>query len=122
MTVLRLARFLAEAHIAPSTFLLDPRAQEVSLMPTWECWWPDYGGIACGGHQQQLQCVVSRRRQLVTSACAAHLWPVYQLIEAEILTRERQEAHRQARLATRRTARRHARESTTASAVTTATT
>jgi hypothetical protein len=114
--VLHLARFLAEAHVPPVTFMPDPRAQQVSLVPTHECWWRDYGGIACDGAHSQLQCVVSRRRQLVASACAAHLWPVYQLVEAKVLALERQEAHRQARLAARREARRHAREGTTAPA------
>src|SRR5438105_9281852 len=79
ITVLRLARLLAEVHVAPPTFVPDPHAQPVQLLPACECWWRDYNGVACDGAQHQLQCVVSRRRRLVTSACLAHLWPVYQL-------------------------------------------
>src|SRR5262249_50336273 len=55
ITVLRLGRFLAEAHIAPPTFIPDPRAQQVSLVPTNECWWRDYAGITCDGACSQLQ-------------------------------------------------------------------
>jgi hypothetical protein len=40
----------------------------------------------------------------------AHLSAVYQLVEAQILTKEQQEAHRQARLAAKRERRRQARE------------
>jgi hypothetical protein len=78
--------------------------------------WKRALGLTSDGACSQLQCVVSRRRQLVASACAAHLWPVYQLVEAKILALERQEAHRQARLAAKREARRQARENTTAPA------
>jgi transcriptional regulator with XRE-family HTH domain len=116
LTVLHLARLLADAHVPPVRFMPDPRAHQVSLVPTHECWWRNYGGIACDGACSQLQCVVSRRRELVASACAAHLWPVYQLVEAKLLSLERQEAHRQARLAARREARRQAREGTAAPA------
>jgi transcriptional regulator with XRE-family HTH domain len=116
IVVLHLARFLAEAHVPPVTFMPDPRVQQVSLVPTHEYWWRDYAGITCDGPHSQLQCVVSRRRRLVASACAAHLWPVYQLVEAKSLALERQEAHRQARLAVRQETRHQAREGTTAPA------
>jgi DNA-binding XRE family transcriptional regulator len=114
ITVLHLARCLAEVHVAPPTFVPDPRTQPLSLFPGCECWWQHYGGVACAGAQYRLECVISRRRSLTTSTCTAHLWPVYQLVEAQILTKEQQEAHHQARLAAKREARRQAREGTAA--------
>jgi transcriptional regulator with XRE-family HTH domain len=122
LVVLHLARFLAEAHVPPVTFIPDPRARQVALVPTHECWWRGYAGLTCDGAYSQLQCVVSRRRQLVASACAAHLWSVYQLLETKILALEQQETHRQARLAARREARRQARAGTTAPAAADSTT
>jgi transcriptional regulator with XRE-family HTH domain len=110
ITVLRLARLLAEAHVAPPTFMPDPRTKPLSLLPGCECWWQHYGGVECAGAQYQWECVVSRRRHLVTATCLAHLGAVYQLVEAQILAKEQQEAHRQARLAAKREARRKAHE------------
>jgi DNA-binding XRE family transcriptional regulator len=117
ISVLRLARLLAEAHVAPPTFVPDPRAKPVSLLPGCECWWQHYDGVKCAGAQYRLECVVSRRRHLVTATCLAHLGAVYQLVETQILAKEQQEAHRQARLAAKREARRKAREGTAAPAV-----
>jgi len=79
IATLRLARFLAEAHVAPSTFMPNPRAKPVSLLPGCECWWQHYGEVKCAGAQYQLECVVSRQLHIIWQT---RLFPV-----------KRQEAH-----------------------------
>jgi DNA-binding XRE family transcriptional regulator len=121
----RLSRYMALSLPPPSVFIAMPVAPEIPHIrvgPGTQCYWQHADGIPCGGRQLHVQARLSRRRDVESQTCEAHLHTIFEKMVTTLEEFAQAEQRRQAGRWRKRLARQRARENLAASAATAPTT
>jgi transcriptional regulator with XRE-family HTH domain len=121
----RLARYIALALPPTSVFIATPVAPSIPFIqvsPGTQCYWQHADGVLCGGRQFHVQARLSRRRDVESKVCEAHLNTAFNAVTTTLEEAAKAEQRRQAGRRRKRLARQRAREQGAASAATAPTT
>src|SRR5439155_22483858 len=125
LMALRLARYLLMALPPRRAFIpvkVDPTMPFMHLSPSCRCYWYRNDQVPCGGRFYHVEAYLSRRRNVESEVCEAHLHTAFDAVVTQLekaaTAAQRREAGRQRK----RLARQRAREGTTTPAATAPTT
>jgi DNA-binding XRE family transcriptional regulator len=122
---IRLTRYMALALPPPSVFIATPVVPTIPFIqvsPGTQCYWQQADGVPCGGRQFHVQARLSRRRDVESQTCEAHLNTIFEKMVTTLEEFAKAEQRRQAGRWRQRLARQRARENLAASVVTAPTT
>jgi DNA-binding XRE family transcriptional regulator len=125
LMAVRLARYLALALPPTSVFIAAPVAPTIPFIqvsPGTQCYWQHADGVPCGGRQLHVQARLSRRRDVESQTCEAHLHTIFEKMVTTLEEFAQAEQRRQAGRWRQRLARQRAREHLAASVATAPTT
>jgi len=103
----RLARYIALALPPPSVFIAAPGTPTIPFIqvsPGTQCYWQHNDGVPCGGRLYHAHAYLSRRRDVESQVCEAHLNTAFdamvtKLEKAAKAEQRRQDGRRRKRLA-----------------------
>ena len=121
LMAVRLARYLLMGLPPRSAFLPAPTLPSVQLSPSCRCYWYRNDQVPCGGRQYHVQAYLSRRRNVESEVCEAHLNTAFEDMVTTLEEAAKAEQRRQAGRRRKQEARRKARERIAASAATAST-
>src|SRR5439155_24546481 len=121
LMALRLARYLLMALPPRSAFIpvkVDPTMPFMHLSPSCRCYWYRNDQVPCGGRYYHVEAYLSRRRNVESEVCEAHLNTAFEDMVTTLEEAAKAEQRRQAGRRRKQEARRKARERIAASAAT----
>jgi DNA-binding XRE family transcriptional regulator len=117
----RLGRYLALSLPPPSVFIATPVAPTIPFIhvrPGAQCYWQHADRVPCGGRQYHVEAYLSRRRNVESEVCEAHLHTAFDAMVTTLEGAAQAEQRRQAGRQRKRLARQRAREQCAAAAAT----
>ena len=125
LMALRLARYLLMALPPRSAFIpvkVDPTIPFMHLSPSCRCYWYRNDQVPCGGRYYHVEAYLSRRRNVESEVCEAHLHTAFDAVVTQLEKAATAAQRREAGRRRKQEARRKARERIAASAATASTT
>ena len=122
LMAVRLARYLLMALPPRSAFLPAPTLPSVQLSPSCRCYWYRNDQVPCGGRFYHVEAYLSRRRNVESEVCEAHLHTAFDAVVTQLEKAATAAQRREAGRRRKRLARQRAREGTTTPAATAPTT
>src|SRR5438067_13190273 len=122
LMALRLARYLLMALPPRSAFIPVPPLPSVQLRPSCRCYWYRNDQEPCGGRFYHVEAYLSRRRNVESEVCEAHLHTAFDAVVTQLEEAATAAQRREAGRRRKQEARRRARERIAATAATASTT